>query len=57
MPGEPASSLRGRVLRGVAWKVISQVFGQGASTIVAIIPARLLLPSDRSDSVPATAET
>ena len=46
MPGEPASSLRGRVLRGIAWKVISQVFGQGASTIVAIILARLLLPSD-----------
>ncbi len=46
MSGEPASSLRGRVLRGVAWKVISQVFGQGASTIVAIILARLLFPSD-----------
>ncbi len=46
MTDRPASNLRGRVLRGVVWKAISQTVGQGASTIVAIILARLLLPSD-----------
>ncbi len=46
MAEKPASSLRGRVLRGVVWKAISQALGQGTSTIVAIILARLLVPSD-----------
>jgi O-antigen/teichoic acid export membrane protein len=46
MTEKPASSLRGRVLRGVVWKAISQALGQGTSTIVAIILARLLVPSD-----------
>jgi O-antigen/teichoic acid export membrane protein len=39
-------NMRSRVLRGLAWKVVSQLFGQGWQTIVAIVLARLLFPSD-----------
>jgi O-antigen/teichoic acid export membrane protein len=38
--------LRGRVLRGLAWKVGSQVFIQGSRVVVAIVLARLLAPHD-----------
>ncbi|HEY7561808.1 MAG TPA: MOP flippase family protein [Gaiellaceae bacterium] len=38
--------MRTRVLRGLAWKVLSQVFGQTWQTVVAIILARLLFPAD-----------
>lgn len=38
--------LRGRVLRGIAWKLASQLFGQTAQLLVAIILARLLVPRD-----------
>jgi len=44
--GGSGSSLRGRVLNGVAWKAFSQIFGQLFGTIVAIVLARLLVPSD-----------
>jgi O-antigen/teichoic acid export membrane protein len=38
--------MRSRVLRGLAWKVVSQVFGLTWHTAVAITLARLLLPED-----------
>jgi O-antigen/teichoic acid export membrane protein len=46
MEALPTPSMRTRVLRGVAWKVISQVFGQGWQTVVVIVLARLLFPED-----------
>jgi O-antigen/teichoic acid export membrane protein len=39
-------TMRARVLRGLAWKVISQVFAQTWQTLVAIVLARLLFPAD-----------
>jgi O-antigen/teichoic acid export membrane protein len=41
-----AQSMRSRVLGGLAWKVISQVFTQTWQTVVAVILARLLVPED-----------
>lgn len=41
-----ADGLRGRVLRGVAWKATSQVFLQATRMAVAIVLARLLSPHD-----------
>jgi O-antigen/teichoic acid export membrane protein len=38
--------MRSRVLGGLVWKVISQVFTQTWQTVVAIILARLLVPED-----------
>jgi O-antigen/teichoic acid export membrane protein len=38
--------LGARVVRGVAWKVVSQVVNQGSRVVVAIILARLLTPGD-----------
>lgn len=38
--------LRGRVLRGVGWKLATQVVGQGSRMVVAIVLARLLAPHD-----------
>ena len=46
MAGGTGSTLRGRVLSGVLWKAISQIFGQFFGTIVAIVLARLLVPAD-----------
>ena len=46
MSGSAAAGLRGRVLRGLAWKVASQAFGQTAQLVVAVILARLLVPRD-----------
>ena len=48
MTGEvaPTSSIRSRVLSGVAWKVVSQVYGLAWHTAVAITLARLLTPED-----------
>jgi O-antigen/teichoic acid export membrane protein len=42
----PTDSLRSRILRGVAWKLVSQVFLQSSRVVVAIILARLLAPHD-----------
>src|SRR5436190_12282880 len=42
----PADGIRGRVLRGVAWKGTSQVFLQVSRAAVAIALARLLAPHD-----------
>ena len=42
----PAPSMRSRVMRGLAWKVVSQIFNQSWQTVVAIVLARLLLPQD-----------
>jgi O-antigen/teichoic acid export membrane protein len=41
-----APTMRSRILRGLAWKVISQVFGQLSRIAVAVILARLLTPHD-----------
>jgi O-antigen/teichoic acid export membrane protein len=38
--------MRARVLGGLAWKVVSQVFTQTWQTVVAIVLARLLVPED-----------
>jgi O-antigen/teichoic acid export membrane protein len=38
--------MRTRVVRGLAWKVISQAFTLGSQTLVAIVLARLLFPED-----------
>lgn len=46
MAGGTGSTLRGRVLSGVLWKAIAQIFGQFFGTIVAIVLARLLVPAD-----------
>jgi O-antigen/teichoic acid export membrane protein len=39
-------SIGARILRGLAWKVISQLFGQTAQIVVTVILARLLVPRD-----------
>lgn len=38
--------LRGRVLRGFAWKTASEVFLQGSKIVIAVVLARLLSPRD-----------
>ena len=38
--------LRGRVLRGLAWKAASQIFRQLSRVVVVVILARLLEPAD-----------
>ncbi len=38
--------LRQRVMRGLAWKVISQIWRQLSRVIVVVILARLLSPDD-----------
>ena len=38
--------LRGRVLRGIGWKLATQIVGQGSRLVVAIVLARLLAPHD-----------
>jgi O-antigen/teichoic acid export membrane protein len=43
---ESSGSLRGQVFRGLAWKALSQVVGQGGRLAVAIVLARLLSPRD-----------
>lgn len=40
------SDLRGRVLRGVAWKAASRAFVEASKLVVAVILARLLAPHD-----------
>jgi O-antigen/teichoic acid export membrane protein len=42
----PADGIRGRVLRGVAWKGTSQLFLQVSRAAVAVVLARLLAPHD-----------
>jgi O-antigen/teichoic acid export membrane protein len=42
----PDVTMRSRVLRGLAWKIVSQVFAQTWQTLVAIVLARLLFPAD-----------
>src|SRR5438309_4310101 len=42
----PADGIRGRVLRGVAWKGMSQLFLQVSRAAVAVVLARLLAPHD-----------
>src|ERR687892_2170738 len=42
----PDASLRGRVVRGVAWKALSQVVLQLSKIVVALVLARLLAPHD-----------
>jgi O-antigen/teichoic acid export membrane protein len=44
--GPAGTALRPAVLRGVAWKVLSQVFFQGSRLVVTVILARLLSPGD-----------
>src|SRR5688572_22850111 len=39
-------TMRSRILNGLAWKVISQVFGQLSRIAVAVILARLLTPHE-----------
>ncbi len=39
-------SMRKRVMRGLAWKVISQLFQQSSRIVVVVILARLLSPDD-----------
>ncbi len=46
VPEVPASALRGSVVRGVAWKAASTVFGQLSRLLVAAILAHLLSPHD-----------
>lgn len=43
---QPTDRIRSQVLRGIAWKVVSQLVRQGSRAIVAIILARLLAPHD-----------
>lgn len=43
---ESADNLRSRIITGLAWKVVSQVFRQGSRVAVAIVLARLLTPHD-----------
>lgn len=43
---EGLGGLRGQVFSGLAWKVLSQVVGQGGRLVVAILLARLLAPRD-----------
>jgi O-antigen/teichoic acid export membrane protein len=40
------ADLRARIVSGLAWKVVSQVFRQGSRIAVAIVLARLLTPDD-----------
>jgi O-antigen/teichoic acid export membrane protein len=42
--GVDGHNLRGRVLRGLGWKVATQIVMQGSRAIVAVALARLLLP-------------
>jgi polysaccharide transporter, PST family len=41
-----AKDLRGKVRRGVGWKLLTVVFGQGTQALVSILLAHLLLPHD-----------
>lgn len=41
-----SADLRSRIVSGLAWKVVSQVFRQGSRVAVAIVLARLLTPHD-----------
>ncbi|HMJ33985.1 MAG TPA: MOP flippase family protein [Baekduia sp.] len=41
-----STSLRGQVFRGLAWKVLSQIVGQGSRLVVAVVLARMLAPRD-----------
>jgi O-antigen/teichoic acid export membrane protein len=43
---EGADSMRSRIVSGLAWKIVSQVFRQGSRVAVAIVLARLLTPHD-----------
>jgi O-antigen/teichoic acid export membrane protein len=43
---EGLGGLRGQVFSGLAWKVLSQVVGQGGRLVVAVLLARLLAPRD-----------
>ena len=45
-PSADGHSLRGRVLRGLGWKVATQVVLQGSRAIVSVALARLLLPEE-----------
>jgi O-antigen/teichoic acid export membrane protein len=38
--------LRGLVFKGLAWKALSQIVGQGGRLVVAVVLARLLTPRD-----------
>jgi O-antigen/teichoic acid export membrane protein len=42
----PDASLHGRVVRGVAWKALSQIVLQLSKIVVAVVLARLLAPHD-----------
>jgi O-antigen/teichoic acid export membrane protein len=42
----PTSAIRDNVVRGLAWKLLSLIVGQGARTVVTIVLARLLAPHD-----------
>ncbi len=42
----PADGMRSRIMRGIAWKIASQLMRQGSRAVVAIILARLLAPHD-----------
>jgi O-antigen/teichoic acid export membrane protein len=46
MESPTSQPMRARVLRGLAWKVLSQLFGQGWQIVVVIALARLLYPED-----------
>jgi polysaccharide transporter, PST family len=41
-----ASDLRGKVRRGVGWKLLTVLLGQGSEALVSVLLARLLLPRD-----------
>ncbi len=41
-----ASDLRGKVRRGVGWKLVTVVLGQGTEALISILLAHLLLPRD-----------
>ncbi|MCW2986140.1 MAG: flippase family protein, partial [Conexibacter sp.] len=43
---EGLGGLRAQVFNGLAWKVLSQVVGQGGRLVVAVLLARLLAPRD-----------
>jgi len=40
------SDLRGKVERGLGWKLVSQIFGQGTQSAMAVVLAHLLVPHD-----------
>jgi O-antigen/teichoic acid export membrane protein len=46
MDAPAQTGMRSRILRGLAWKLVSQMFGHGWQTLVAIVLARLLFPED-----------